>query len=143
MGRNPLYREIAVTIIEDISDGKIPQFFSINDLTKRYAMAKGTIHRALQVVKLTGLIDIGRGHKIKIVLPEHHTHSISEPTHYTNMTSSEKLALMIQQFIAEGIYKRGTALPKTAYFRITYHLSSHTVTSALANLCSRNIGQLD
>ncbi len=125
----PLYREIAQKLEQQIRSGSIRRLPSRANLARIYGVSEGTVRKALQELNRSALIRSAKGRRPEVI--------DGEPVSETALLSDggrERLEHDIRKAIITGQYRAGRPLRKIEFYADRYGLSRPTVIRVLRTL---------
>ncbi len=134
--KKKISESIAQRIRSDIARTEGAFLPPMRQMGRRYAVSLTTIHSAIALLKMQGIVTAYQGGRIQIVgrdaqPPE----SLAQPKKPT----ADRLYAHLRQEIANGTYQRGKPLPKVGYCALSHNVSHHAVTSAYRKLERENL----
>ncbi len=114
-------------------DRRLP---SIRALAEQYQVSVPTVTKAFRVLKEKGIIKVYRK---RGAFPS--VCSVPRPSHIRPRRKRKFDLLLedVQRKIIDGVYRRGTPLPKYVYWTTTYNVSHHTVRNVYDSLIEKNM----
>ncbi len=130
---SPLFLRILNDIKADIARQNNPFLPKAESLSRAYGVSKPTLLKVLAELRSQGLIDTGRGQKIRIT-------SIPLPASpKKDLPSAVTLAREYRNLLLLGRLREGQAMPKVAYLSEAKNISPNTILKAYKQLAEENL----
>ena len=121
------YLEIANRLTGQIESGEVKSLPSITELARTNGVAAATMRKAIAVLEEKNLVSCCQGKKISLI-------NVKGCADKHDGMSCQQLYEKISASIESGKLRFGAPLPKYDYYTLTYHVSSNTVSKAIARL---------
>jgi DNA-binding LacI/PurR family transcriptional regulator len=128
--------ETAEKVLTKYMRSKDTRLPTIRDLARQFGVSKGTMEKAVQLLKQRGFLQAypGRGTWVTA-----ESKSGRKKSNRNADESAVRLYTFIRNKILDGTFRVGKAIPKVHYFVVTEHVSPDTVCSALKMLSEEKL----